>query len=296
MGTTPSNSAGPLISILVLAHNKLAHTRRCFEGLLRSSYRPLEIVAVDNGSTEPMPALFAEFAAKAATAGVAFRPTRHETNLGAVTGRNLALREAAGQFLVLLDNDVVPRTRPWLERLMAELAGNPRLGIVGPKLLYPFPPFPIQFAGGAVTPSGWVQFCGRGDPPDTPAWNVPRDVQCLISACWMMPRRLFAELGPLDEQFNPLQFEDIDYCYRARAAGYRVRYLPSVEMYHFENVTSDGTPSIRYTYVTIKNGLKFKRKWAGTYEHEGGPPDKDVHWRDIEKHALAEIGDLGMVD
>jgi len=291
-----ADNANPLVSIVVLAHNKVEHTRRCFEGLIRSSYRPFEIVAVDNGSTEPIPELFAEFAPKAAAAGVAFRPTRLADNLGAVTGRNRALEQVAGDYVVFLDNDIVPRTRSWLERLRAELDGDPAMGIVGPKLIYPFPPFVIQFAGGAVSPTGWVQFCGRGEPNDAPEWNAPRDVQCLISACWMMPRRLVDELGPLDEQFNPLQFEDIDYCYRARAAGYRVRYLPSVEMYHFENVTSDGTSSINYTYVTIKNGMKFKRKWRGTYETEGGPLDKDIHWQDIPKHRLDEIGELEMVD
>lgn len=288
--------AEPLVSIIVLAHNKVEHTRRCLEGLLESSYRPFEIVAVDNGSTEPMPELFAEFGPRAAAAGVAFRPTRLEENAGAVTGRNVALKDVRGETIVFLDNDIVPRTRSWMERLRAELDSDERMGIVGPKLIYPFPPFLIQFAGGAVTPTGWVQFCGRGEPRDAPEWNSPRDVQCFISACWMMPRRLADELGPLDEQFNPLQFEDIDYCYRARAAGYRVRYLPSVEMYHFENVTSDGTASIHYTYVTIKNGMKFKRKWKGTYEHEGGPLDKDVHWKDIPRCAIGAIGELEMVD
>jgi GT2 family glycosyltransferase len=296
MGETAKSAGGPLVSVLVLAHNKVEHTRRCFDGLLATPYRPLEILAVDNGSTEPMPALFAEFAPKAAAAGLAFRPTRHETNLGAVTGRNLALRDARGDYVVFLDNDVVPRTRPWVERLRAELESGRRLGLVGPKLIYPFPPFLIQFAGGAVTPTGWVQFCGRGEPREAPQWNAPRDVQCLISACWMMPRRLVDELGPLDEQFNPLQFEDIDYCYRARHAGYRVRYLPSVEMYHFENVTSGDTPSINYTYVTIKNGMKFKRKWNFMFEAEGGPPDREVRWREIEKHDLREIGALEMTD
>ena len=101
------------------------------------------------------------------------------------------------------------------------------------------------------------------------------------------------DLGTLiDEQFNPLQFEDIDYCYRARHAGYRVVYLPEVEMYHFENVTSGDTAAINYTYVTIKNGMRFKKKWRFMFETEGGPRDEDIEWMEIEKHDLSEIGDL----
>ena len=290
---TPQN---PLISIVVLAHNKVDYTLRCFDGLLKSAYRPVEILAVDNGSTDATPTLFATFADKAKDAGVQFRPIRHEENLGAVTGRNLALHAAEGEYIVFLDNDVVPATRSWLEQLLDALRADRSIGIVGPKLVYPFAPFDIQFGGGAVTPTGWVQFCGRGEARSSPAFNTARDVQCLISACWMMPWSLCNLLGPLDEQFNPLQFEDIDYCYRARHAGYRVVFLPSVEMYHFENVTSNDTPAINYTYVTIKNGMRFKKKWRFMFENEEGPLDKDIEWKEIEKHDLSEIGELEMAD
>jgi len=286
----------PLISLIVLSHNKVEHTRRCFAGLLRSSYRPFEVIAVDNGSTDSTPDLYAAFGPEAEAAGVAFRPTRLDANTGAVTGRNLALQQVRGDYVVFLDNDVVPRTRSWLERLRAALDADPRAGIVGPKLIYPFPPYLIQFAGGAVTPTGWVHFLGRGEPRDSAAFNQPREVQCLISACWMMPRRLYGELGPLDEGFNPLQFEDIDYCYRARAAGHSVLYLPTVEMYHCENVTSGDTATINYRYVTIKNGLRFKKRWHHVFENEGGPSDKEFHWADIPKRDISELGELEMTD
>jgi len=286
----------PLVSIIILAHNKAQHTRHCLHGLLKSSYRNFEIIAVDNGSTDATPALFATFGKDARAAGVAFRPTRFEENVGAVTGRNRALEQANGDYIVFLDNDVVVRTRSWLERLMAALEADKGLGIVGPKLVYPFPPYLIQFAGGAVTPTGWVHFCGRGEPRETPEFNRPREVQCLISACWMMTRGLYDHLGPLDEGFNPLQFEDIDYCYRARHAGYRILYLPTVEMYHFENVTSGDTPTINYTYVTIKNGMRFKRKWRFMFEKEDGPPDSEFVWKEIPKRDISEVGELPTTD
>jgi len=282
----------PLISVIVLSHNKVEHTRRCFQGLLASTYRPLELLAVDNASTDATPALYATYGVEARAAGITFRPSRNKTNVGAITGRNQALKAAEGDYVVFLDNDVVPRTRSWLERLLGALQADRGVGIVGPKLVYPTPPHLIQFGGGAVTPTGWVHFRGRGEPRETPAFNEPREVQCLISACWMIPWRLYEELGPLDEGFNPVQFEDIDYCYRARHAGYRILYLPSVEMYHFENVTSGDTPTINYTYVTIKNGMRFKRKWKFMFENEGGPSDKDLDWREIEKHDIREIGEL----
>ncbi len=289
-------AANPLVSVIVLSHNKGEHTRYCFRGLARSSYRPIEVLGLDNGSTDATPALYEWFAGEARAAGLAFRPTRLEQNVGAVTGRNLALKRAEGDYIVFLDNDVAPRTRGWVEGLLAALRADGHVGIVGPKLIYPFPPYLIQFAGGAVTPTGWVHFLGRGEPRESPAFNARREVQCLISACWMMPRSLYERLGPLDEGFNPLQFEDIDYCYRARAAGYKVLYLPAVEMYHFENVTSGDTPTINYKYVTIKNGMRFKKRWRFMFEKEGGPSDKEFHWADIPKRDISEVGELEMTE
>jgi len=288
--------SAPLISVIVLSHNKADVTRRCFQGLIESSYRPIEVLGVDNGSIDDTPQLYESFAREAAAAGIAFRPIRCEENVGAATGRNLGLHAAEGQYVVFLDNDVAPRTRSWLERLLAVLQDDGSVGIVGPKLIYPTAPYPIQFAGGAVTPTGWVKYCGRGEPRDAEAFNVPRECQCLISACWMMPTELYHEIGGLDEGFNPVQFEDIDYCYRARHAGNRVWYEPSVEMYHFENITSDGTSSINYKYVTVKNGMRFKRKWKFMFETEGGPHDDDLEWKSIERQPLEAIGPLEMVD
>ncbi len=296
MATAAASPENPLVSVIVLSHNKAEHTRYCFRGLVGSPYRPIEVLALDNGSTDATPALYVRFAAEAEAAGLAFRPIRLEQNVGAVTGRNLALKQAVGDYIVFLDNDVTPRTRAWLEGLLAALRADERVGIVGPKLVYPFPPYLIQFAGGAVTPTGWVHFLGRGEPREAPAFNAPREVQCLISACWMMPRRLYDQLGPLDEGFNPLQFEDIDYCYRARAAGYKVLYLPAVEMYHFENVTSGDTPTINYRYVTVKNGMRFKKRWRFMFEKEGGPSDKEFHWADIPKRDISEVGELEITE
>ena len=102
-----------------------------------------------------------------------------------------------------------------------------------------------------------------------------------------------------------MQFEDIDYCYRARYAGgrggrkgraWRVAYEPSVEMYHFENVTSGRTSTLNYRYLTVKNGLKFKEKWSRAFEKEGGPLESEMTWRhDLPQVRLEDVGELELV-
>jgi GT2 family glycosyltransferase len=276
------------ISILILACNKCAYTRRGLQSLFHSSLRPFEVVLVDNGSTDATPDVFAEFAARAEREEISVKRLRLETNAGAIVGRNRGMELMSGANWVFLDNDVVVRSRGWLERLRAELDADPRVAVVSPKLVYPLAPHDIQCAGCDVTPGGQVSFRGRGRPRLDPEFNVPKDCQTLISATWMMRADAAKKIGPLDELFSPVQFEDIDYCYRLREAGWLCRYIPDVEMYHFENVTtSRGT--LNYPYLTVKNGLKFKNKWRHRFAQENGLPDKEWHWASVETVSLEDV-------
>ena len=288
-----------LVTILMLAHNKAAYTRICLRGLLASSYPSLRFVLIDNGSTDETPDVLAAFARQPANRGWQAHIETLPRNVGAVSGRNRGLGLLDGRFAVWLDNDVTPRHRDWVERLASFLRDHPDVGIVQPKLIYPTPtPAPthlIQCAGCDVSPRGKVNFRGRGEPRDHPAFSTVRDCQALISACWMLPTAVIRDLGPLDEQFNPIQFEDIDYCYRARERGLRAVYVPHVEMYHFENVTSGNTPRLNYNYVTLKNNAKFRRKWRHRFSQENGPDDSSMIWRDLPVVRLEDIGELEQV-
>lgn len=277
-----------LVSLIVLNHDKAAYSKACLHSLLASTWRPLEVVAVDNGSTDETPAVLDAFVREAAAQGVECQVLRNDTNVGAVIGRNQAMQAARGEVFAFIDNDVVVRHRDWLEKLHRVLKTVPRAGLVTPKLLFPWAPYDIEFAGCAVSPGGRIQYLGRGESRTTPAFNVPRTLQCSISACLVFPRRLVDEIGPLDEVYSPVQYEDLDFCYRARAHGYNVHYEPRAEMYHYEHTTTDGSVDINFKYVTIKNGRTFRQRWRHMFAGEGGPPDEEVVWRDLPRRRLAE--------
>ncbi|MCP4640920.1 MAG: glycosyltransferase family 2 protein, partial [bacterium] len=151
------------ISILLLAHNKAAYTQRCLNSLLRSTFRPFQIVLADNGSTDETPRVMDAFERRAVADGIAVERLRFDENVGAIEGRNRGMERLEGEVWVWMDNDIVVRTRSWLERLRAVLEGNPKVGVVGPKLVYANAPHDIQCAGCAVTKGGRVIFRGRGD-------------------------------------------------------------------------------------------------------------------------------------
>ena len=286
----------PLISIVTLTHNKLEYTSRCLRSLLRAAYAPWELVVVDNGSTDGTRAWLAAFREEAGRAGVTVRLVLNDGNIGCSTARNQGLAAARGALIAFADNDVALRTATWLGALGGRLTRDATLGMVGPKMVYPVAPYDIQCAGVGISRAGRVLFLGRGERREDPRFNAERDVQCLISACCMTRRDVLERCGGFDEAFNPVEFEDFDLCYRARSRELSVIYEPGAEMYHFESVTTAGTPALPNTGLIIRHGLLFKERWRHMFEHEDGPPDEETAWRRLCVGRLSDVTELPVVE
>lgn len=277
-------------SLIVLSCNKLSVTQRCLTALVRETTfdLPSELIVVDNGSRDGSAEwLSDDLPTLGKQVGLAVRVVRNAENIGCSTARNQALALAAGERIVFLDNDVRPCAADWLLRLRHRLDRQPRAGMVGAKMIYPWAPHPIQCAGVGISQRGHVCFRGRGDARDEARWNQAEPVQALISACLMVRHELIKEHGGFDEAYNPVQFEDFDLCYRLREAGWEAWYEPAVEMFHYESVTTQGTPSIRNAAVVVRNGLRFQRRWRHLFEHEEGPAEAECRWRQIIPPATA---------
>jgi len=285
-------------SLITLSYNKLACTRRCLSALLTDSEvdAPWELIVVDNGSTDGSGEWCDnELTALGAARGVPVTVLHNSGNVGCSYARNCAIAASRGDYLVFVDNDVAPRTRRWVPALREALATVPDAGMVGPKMVYPWHPYPIQCAGVGISRRGHVCFRGRGEPLDDPRFNTQETVQCLTSACLMIPAALIRRHGGFDEAFHPVQFEDFDLVYRLREAGYAAIYTPVVEMYHFESVTTQGTPTVRNAAVVVRNGLLFQKRWRHLFENEDGPDEDACRWRKIDPVPLSAIGALPLV-
>lgn len=276
-----------MISIVVLHHDKAEYSRACLESLLCSTARPLEIINVDNGSRDATPEIIEDWTAAAQQMGIEAVTRRFETNIGAIAGRNAALEIARGEHIVFLDNDTLVAQRDWLETLRDFLNEDARRAIVAPKMIFPFAPFLVECCGCGVSARGRIQYIGRGQARN--ALQNPQPVQCAISAAWMMPRVWSDKIGLLDEAFSPVQYEDLDYCYRARVLGGAVWTQPAVEVFHFEHTTTSQSDDINFKYVTTKNGILFKRRWSATFEAESGPTEDEAAWRVLEKRGIEDV-------
>lgn len=284
-------------ALVILAHNGAPFTRHCLESILGAAVLPAELFLVDNASTDETPALLAEMAPRCRAAGIALTTWRNAENKGCSLARNEAWERVRSTYTVFLDNDAVVCTRTWLARLAAVFRERPGTGIVGPKLIYPYAPHPIQCAGVSISRLGRIAFRGRGDPRRDPRYASHWPTWSLISACWMMRTDLRERVGTLDECFHPVQYEDLDLCIRARLAGFEVAYTPDVEMYHFEGITTAAIGQKEYRRNIARNSLRFRERYHElfkTFTEE--LPAGEYRWRQRDELGLTTQLDLSYSD
>ncbi|MFI5348591.1 MAG: glycosyltransferase [Elusimicrobiota bacterium] len=234
---------GPsVIDIAVVSHNARDSIRPCFDSLVRHTRGAAHrILFFDNASSDGTPALLRSLARRR---GVEIVLSRR--NLGAAGAVNALRRRLKSEWLVLLDDDA--RATPgWLPGLLRAAASRPGVGIVGCKVTAP---------GGRIftaelTPAGTA--CGHGES-DEGQRDYRRACECVAKTCWLMRRSLFSRVGLFDERFFPCQFEDADYCLRARLKGFRVLYEGGAAVSHAGLFRIAGPQFAR-------NRKLFERKW-----------------------------------
>jgi GT2 family glycosyltransferase len=207
--------------------------RNCLRGLQRGSYERREIVLIDNGSTCARTLRYLDQVRAQPKFKVV--PCPGPFNFSRLC--NLGARQADGDFLLFLNNDVEVLTPDWLEQLL-RLGNCPKVGVVGATLLYP--DGTLQHAG--IFPSGGGRFCHvyRGHPHDDPGDNgelgQARTVPAVTGACLMIRRSLFMEMGGFDETLG-LTHNDVDLCRRVRERGLKVAVSPHARLWHLESLS-----------------------------------------------------------
>jgi GT2 family glycosyltransferase len=184
-----------------------------------------------------------------------------EENLGFAANANRALAEVGEGDVVLMNNDVVAQ-RGWLEALQYTAhTSDRRVGVVGPKLLYP--DGTIQSAGSHrnLGAPEWFDHRYRFQPHDFGPANVPVPVIGATGACMYLTRELLDEVGHFDESF-PMAFEDADLCLRAWGAGFEVRYEPRSTLVHLESKTRGMVQGDR----ELRSLRRFWEKWGAFFD------------------------------
>ena len=187
-----------------------------------------ELIVIDNASHDDTPDRIADRFPHV-------KLVRLSENTGFAGGVNCGLQLARGDKLILINQDVVLHA-DCLAALSAQLTIGP--AIVGGKLLYP-DGVTVQHAGGIIRwPRAIADHYGYRQPDDG-RWSTVRDVDYVTGAVLALNRAVLETIGLLDEGFYPAYYEEVDYCFRARAARARVIYEPAAVAIHYETQSSD---------------------------------------------------------
>ena len=243
-------SAVPSVSLIIPTRNRLEFIQPCVESILaKTTYPDYEILIVDNQSDDPATLAWLD----AIVQPTGDRPGRASRvrvvhndapfNFSAIC--NHGVREARGALIGLLNNDLEVITSDWLEEMVSHVL-RPEIGCVGAMLYYPNDT--IQHAGVVLGIGGVAGHAFRDFPRGTEGkFNRARLVQnymAVTAACLLVRKSVYAEVGGFDEDTLAVAFNDVDFCLKVAAAGYRNLWTPYAEFYHHESASRgvDDTP------------------------------------------------------
>ncbi|HZQ07691.1 MAG TPA: glycosyltransferase family 2 protein [Anaerolineae bacterium] len=255
-----------MISICIVSYNTRARLERCLDSIAREAEdSAIQIIVADNASTDGSAELVAERFPRTEL-------IRNAENLNYTRAMNQCLRQARGEYLLLLNPDTELQTGA-LNALQNALEQHSPWGAVGARLEYPdgslqrtgnrFPTFGFllyEVLGlNARFPNNAVQqrnIYGNWDRTNE------REVDALSGACLMVRRAVVEHVGWLDERFVMYQ-EEIDWCKRMAARGWRVGYVPSARVMHSSQASAQQIPSARRTALYENSLLAYTDKYYG---------------------------------
>jgi len=249
--------AWPSVAVIILNWNRKGDTLACLESLSRVDYSGIEMILVDNGSSDGSAG-----AVRAAFPAVAVLETGE--NLGFAEGNNVGLRYAlsgGADYVLLLNNDT--EVAPDLVAVMVDAVEHaPRAGVAGPTIYYHDLPSTIWSAGGIIDwRRGDSRLIGVGEV-DEGQYAVVRDVDFVTGCALLAQRRVFEQVGLLDPRFF-MYYEETEWCARATRAGYRILHIPQAHVWHkISPMQQAESPRVHY-YMTRNRLLFLRNSHAG---------------------------------
>jgi GT2 family glycosyltransferase len=300
LGPAPERDDWPSVSAIVVSHDGHDRLARLLAGLARATdYPELELIVVDNGSTEPLAAAGGDTRWPAAV----LRLDRNETFSDA---NNLAAQRAGGDLMLLLNDDVEPFESGWLREMVA-IALQDGVGAVGATLLH-------VAHDPSMTPSGWivqhrgVRFRledqlprafndGDGDDPLGPGFGVQEPFPAVTAAALLLRRDVFTAAGGFDPGYR-YGTEDVDLCLKLLDAGREVISCGRAFLFHRESSTQATVSRVAISENRRVNRRLLHERWGPRLRRElrRGRVAGDGYWTPERAHIGITVSSLDPAD
>lgn len=241
-----------MVAVIILNFKLKEATLQCIKSVQQSSFPDLKIVVVDNNSGDDLEEALPK------DKNLTFIQT--EANLGYTGGNNIGIRKALdlGADYVWILNPDMEVSKTAISNLV-QACSEPKVGIVGPKIFFSDRKT-IWYAGGIFDMANIIGSHKGVDQPDSAKFNQDEETDFVTGGAMMVKSEVFQQIGLLDERYF-LYYEDSDFSFRAKKAGFKLMYSPEAVVYH-ANGSATGVGSALQDYFITRNRLLFGFKFA----------------------------------
>lgn len=263
----PVCAATPLVSIIIPTRDTTDYVIRCVDSVFAlTTYQHYEVTVIDNGSEDRR---LLDYLAAMTDRHANFSVIHDDRSFNYSALNNEAVKQAKGEMICFLNNDIEVITVNWLEQLLHWLQMS-EVGVVGAKLYYADDT--IQHAGVVVGPGGCANhlhaFVDRREGGYCERATYPQELSAVTAACMLTRKSTFEALGGFEAEQLPVAFNDVDFCLRVRKSGLKVMWTPYAELYHFESVSRRKDQS-RQRQKQAEGEVRYMRKtWQAQMRHD----------------------------
>lgn len=247
----------PLVTIIIPTRDGLEILKRAVDSIIKTTrYSNYEILIVDNQSREQKTLNY--FQKISTNNRIRILSYNKPFNYSALN--NYAVKQANGSVLALLNNDVEIISSSWLTEMVGHTQRSD-IGCVGAMLYYP--DNRIQHAGVIIGLGGCAghshKFYNRGASGYTDRLLCTQNYSAVTAACLVVKKQIFNDVGGLNQKDLAVAFNDVDFCLKVQALGYRNLWTPWAELYHHESV-SRGEDNTRIKRKRLTSEVNYMRE------------------------------------
>jgi len=251
----------PLVSLIMPTRDRYDVLQKCISSIQsRTSYPNWELLVVNNGSSDMQTIRYLE----SLTEDCRIRVLDRDQPFNYAALNNYAVGFAKGEVLGLLNNDLEVLETDWLSEMVSH-AVRPAIGAVGAKLVYP--DGMVQHAGVILGIGGVAAHVHKFIPADAPGYcgraRIVQNLSAVTGACLIVRASLYREVGGMNEAHLAVAFNDIDFCLKLRAAGYRNLYTPHAVLVHHESISRGRDDTAQKRAVFEREFAYMQQTWRG---------------------------------
>ena len=238
------------VSVIIINWNGKHFLEECLKSLYRQSYKTIEVIIVDNGSTDGS----IEFIEKKYPKAIVIKNSK---NKGFAEANNQGFRIAHGEYILFLNNDTKV-TNNFLTNLVKKIETNPKIGVIQSKILLMDSPEFLDSVGGYLTPTGFLYHYGINKKVSV-KYSKEIAVFSAKGACMLLRKSVGNKIALNGDIFDKdyfAYFEETDMCHRVWIAGYTILFDPESVIYHKMGGTSSKMDNAFIQFHSYKNRIR----------------------------------------